>query len=241
MKRDTLYDQPRQAIPAFEFDQTVATVFDDMIRRSVPLYDEIIIREAQLIDALYPRGTRIYDLGCSTGNLGVGLCQTMGAEPFEMVAVDNAPSMLAIGAGKLVDADRMGRVTLVREDIRAVALENAGVVVLNFTLQFLPLGARDQLVRRIFNALVPGGILLLAEKTCHDDEDLHRIELAFHHRLKRENGYSELAVAQKREALEDVLIPEPADAHRQRIRSAGFRCFERWLKWFNFSAWLCRK
>ena len=241
MKRDTLYDEPRQTVAPFEFNRSVAAVFDDMIQRSVPLYAETIAREVQLIAKYYRRGTRIYDLGCSTGNLGVGLCQTMGAEPFEMIAVDNAIPMLKIAAGKLADVGAGGRVSLVKDDVGRIALKNASVVVLNYTLQVLPLNARDRLVARIFNALVPGGILLLAEKTNHDDDDLNRLWQDSHHRFKKENGYSELAVAQKREALEAVLIPENEAAHGRRISAAGFTCFDIWLKWFNFSAWICRK
>ncbi len=241
MKRDTLYDQPRQSVAPFEFNRSVAAVFDDMILRSVPLYAEILTREAQLIAKYYRRGTRIYDLGCSTGNLGVRLCQSMGADPFEMIAVDSAAPMLEICAGKLADAGAGGRVTLVQDDVGLVALENASVVVLNFTLQFLPPTSRDRLVSSIFDALVPGGILLLAEKTIHDDDDFNRLRQDCHHLFKKENGYSELAVAQKREALDAVLIPESEGAHGQRIRAAGFACFDTWMKWFNFSAWICRK
>ncbi|MDJ0808986.1 MAG: carboxy-S-adenosyl-L-methionine synthase CmoA [Desulfobacterales bacterium] len=241
MKRDTLYDEPRRTAAPFEFNRSVAAVFDDMIQRSVPLYAEILNREAQLIATHYQRGTRIYDLGCSTGNLGVYLCRNMGAQPFEMIAVDSAAPMLEICAGKLADAGAGGRVTLVHDDIGLVALENASVIVLNFTLQFLPLTSRDRLLARIFDALVPGGILLLAEKTIHADDDFNRLRQDCHHRFKQENGYSALAVAQKREALETVLIPESEDAHGQRISAAGFGCFDIWLKWFNFSAWIGRK
>ncbi len=106
---------------------------------------------------------------------------------------------------------------------------------------FLPLVDRDHLIARIHQALIPGGILLLAEKTRDDDGAFNRLAQEFHHRLKKENGYTEMAVAQKREALEEVLIPEAENAHHRRILAAGFRSFNLWLKWFNFSAWLCRK
>jgi tRNA (cmo5U34)-methyltransferase len=241
MKRDTLYDKALDPVPSFAFNQDVALVFDDMIRRSVPLYDEMIQRQSQIIAACYQQGTRIYDLGCSTGNLGVNLCQTMGAAPFEMIAVDNAPPMLALCARKCRQAAGGDRITPVCDDIARVDLDRPGVVVLNFTLQFLPLAARDRLIGRIFAALVPGGILLLAEKTVHTDAVLNRLQQDFHHRLKQENGYSALAVAQKREALDNVLLPDTTEAHARRLTAAGFRHFDVWLKWFNFSAWIARK
>jgi tRNA (cmo5U34)-methyltransferase len=127
------------------------------------------------------------------------------------------------------------------DDIARVDLARAGVVVLNFTLQFLPLAARDRLIGRIYAGLAPGGVLLLAEKTVHTDAAFNRLQQDFHHRLKQENGYSALAVAQKREALEKVLLPDTPEDHARRLNAAGFRHFDVWLKWFNFSAWIARK
>jgi tRNA (cmo5U34)-methyltransferase len=241
MKRDTLYDKALDPVPSFEFNQDVAVVFDDMISRSVPLYDEMIKRQSQIIATCYQSGTRIYDLGCSTGNLGVSLCRNMGATPFEMIAVDNAPTMLERCARKCRQVPGGDRITLVCDDIARVDLARAGVVVLNFTLQFLPLAARDRLIGRIYAGLAPGGVLLLAEKTVHTDGAFNRLQQDFHHRLKQENGYSALAVAQKREALEKVLLPDTPEDHARRLTAAGFRHFDVWLKWFNFSAWIARK
>jgi tRNA (cmo5U34)-methyltransferase len=228
-------------VPPFAFNRDVAAVFDDMIGRSVPLYDELIGRQAQIIAACYPPGTRIFDLGCSTGNLGVRLCEIMAEVPFEMTAVDNAPPMLDICATKCRKAPGGHRITLMCADIGRIDLSGAGVVVLNFTLQFLPPADRDRLMARIFTGLVSGGTLLLAEKVTHRDDEFEGLQQAFHQRLKRENGYSALAVAQKREALERVLVPDTLETHHRRLRAAGFRRYDIWLKWFNFCAWIARK
>jgi tRNA (cmo5U34)-methyltransferase len=238
---DTIYRTPRTAVSPFEFNAAVADVFDDMIHRSVPMYGEIICRQAQLVERYYRPGTRIYDLGCSTGNLAIAVCNRMPAGSFEMVAVDNAHPMLDILNKRLDDADRFDDISNICEDIRQVNMQQASVVVVNFTLQFIPLADREGLLKRIYEALIPGGMLLFSEKTMHPNPLISDLQIGFYHRLKRENGYSELEISQKREALENVLVPETEATHQDRLRRCGFSIIEVWLKWFNFCSWICIK
>ena len=241
MKRDTLYDNHRQPVPPFAFNDQVAAVFDDMIQRSIPLYGEIIQRQAELIPVFYQEGSRIYDLGCSTGNVGVAACETMGKTPFRMIAVDNSDAMLAIYDERRRALAAGDQIELVNDDITRMAIENASIVIINFTLQFLSPTDRDRLIERVYRSLRPGGLLLFSEKIVHADEEVGALQQDFYYRFKRENGYSDLAIAQKREALEKVLIPETVADHRQRVTAAGFKEPDIWLKWFNFCSWMCRK
>ena len=241
MNRDTIYSKPKTSVPPFEFNAAVANVFDDMIHRSVPMYGEIIRRQAQLVQTYYRPGTRVYDLGCSTGNLAMALCRQMPAGSFEMVAVDSSQPMLDIFRKRLKAAGRFDDITLMGKDIRQVNLDRAGVVVVNFTLQFIPPAARDGLLQRIYESLVPGGMLLFSEKTMHPNQELSDLQVDFHYRFKRENGYSELEISQKREALENVLVPETVEAHQDRLIRCGFSGIDVWLKWFNFCSWICTR
>jgi tRNA (cmo5U34)-methyltransferase len=241
MNKDEIYRNRRHPLTPFEFNAAVADVFDDMIHRSVPMYDEIIHRQAQIIEHAYQPGTRIYDLGCSTGNLAMALCDRMSAGAFEMVAVDDSQPMLSISKKRMDAVGRAGDVSLVRDDIRQVTMGRASVVVINFTLQFIPPADREDLIMRVDDALVPGGILLFSEKTVHADRSLSDLQVEFYHRFKRENGYSDMEISQKREALENVLIPETVDAHQDRLRRCGFGASDLWLKWFNFCSWICRR
>jgi len=241
MGRDTIYSTPRTSVPPFEFNAAVADVFDDMIHRSVPMYGEIIRRQAQLVERSYRPGTRVYDLGCSTGNLAMALCDRMPAGTFSMVAVDSSRPMLDIFKKRLNDAARLDDITRIGKDIREVNMERASVVVVNFTLQFIPPVDRDALLKRIYEALVPGGMLLFSEKTMHPNQKLSDLQVDFYYRFKRENGYSELEISQKREALENVLVPETVATHHDRLHRCGFSAIDVWLKWFNFCSWICTK
>lgn len=241
MKRDTIYDNQQQPVPPFAFNDQVAAVFDDMLQRSIPLYGEIIQRQAQLMPAFYQENSRIYDLGCSTGNLGLAACEVMGDTPFHMIAVDNSASMLAIYDERRRALPAGDQIELVNDDVTRMPIENASVVIINFTLQFLSLANRDRLIDRVYRGLRPGGVLLFSEKIVHADEDFCALQQDFYYRFKRENGYSDLAIAQKREALEKILIPETVGDHLKRVNSAGFKRLDIWLKWFNFCSWTCQK
>lgn len=241
MSRDDIYQQYRAPVPPFEFDAEVARVFNDMIHRSIPFYEEILRQQVRLIRQYYQPDSTVYDLGCSNGNLGLALCRAMGTTDFKMVAVDNSAPMLALFQERLADERGAERVALQNQDVRQVAMHNSSVVVLNFTLQFLALDERDALIQRIYNSLRPGGVLLFCEKITHDHQALADLQLAFYHTFKRENGYSDLEISQKREALEKVLIPESMTQHVARLNRAGFQSVEVWFKWFNFAAMLVLK
>lgn len=241
MGKDDIYSTPRTLVPPFEFNARVAGVFDDMIHRSVPMYAEIVRRQAQMVKQNYRPGTRVYDLGCSTGNLAMDLCRRMPAGAFEMVAVDSSQAMLDIFQKRLDAAGRSADITPLCDDIRQVDMQPAGAVVVNFTLQFIAPKDRDALLQRIYHTLLPGGMLLFSEKILHPNQKMSDLQVDFYHRFKRENGYSELEISQKREALENVLVPESIETHHARLRRCGFSGVDIWLKWFNFSSWVCLK
>jgi tRNA (cmo5U34)-methyltransferase len=154
--------------------------------------------------------------------------------------VDNAPAMLQALVKRITKEPAM-RICPLCMDIGDVPIRNASVVVINYTLQFFPLSIRDGLLAGIFEGMVPGGILLMAEKTDHAHPDMSRLQQDFYYRFKKENGYSELEISQKREALETVLVPETVAAHLARLRRIGFHPADLWFQWFNFAAFIARK
>jgi tRNA (cmo5U34)-methyltransferase len=241
MSRDDIYQHHRTPVPPFKFDDKVARVFDDMINRSIPFYREIIKRQVQLIEYYYQDGTTIYDLGCSNGNIGLLTGRTMGQIPFKMIAVDNSAPMLDVYRERLTSTPWIDRITLQCQNISQTIIENASVVVLNFTQQFLPPNDRDALTSKIYEGLTPGGVLLFSEKITHKNKNLSDLQQDFYYAFKRENGYSDLEISQKREALEKVLIPETMEKHLERLQQAGFNAMDVWQKWFNFAALIAIK
>ena len=239
--RDKLYadtlDEPGQ----FAFDDSVASVFPDMIKRSVPGYTTIIAMTGLLAGRYAPAGSKIYDLGCSLGASTLAMRQHIHHRDCEIIAIDNSPAMLQ-RCQNIIDTDTHELpVSLVCADIQDVAIENASVVVLNFTLQFIDRGLRDSVIQAIYDGLHPGGIMVLSEKVSFEDEHLDQLNIDLHHQFKRANGYSDLEIAQKRTALENVLLPETLNQHKQRIARAGFSSCDVWFQCFNFASLIALK
>jgi tRNA (cmo5U34)-methyltransferase len=241
MKKDKIFAAERETVSAFEFNEAVASVFSDMLERSVPNYVESISRQAQLAVDFYQENTRIYDLGCSHGNLGILMGKAFGNQKFSMVGVDSSRPMIDKYEQRLCGESFQERVSLVCDRAENVAMSNASVVVVNLTLQFLDTDLRDALVADVYKALVPGGILLLTEKVVSVHDRVSDLQLDYYKRFKRENGYSELEISQKREALEDVLVPETLEDHQDRLKRGGFKTMDVWLKWFNFASMIAVK
>lgn len=240
-KKDTVYARARKHIGDFVFDESVVDVFPDMIRRSVPGYATVISMTG-LLAARYARsGTTCYDLGCSLGATTLALGQGVAGTGCRIVAIDNAPAMIESCRAVLAEARLDASVVLRCADIRDVPIERASVVTLNYTLQFVPREERPALLRKIYDGLVPGGVLLLSEKIVFPDPHEQNLISGLHLDFKRANGYSELEISQKRTALENVLIPETLAAHKTRLKNAGFDEATVWFQCLNFASLLAVK
>ncbi len=241
MKKDRVFARKKDKITAFEFNEQVASVFDDMLVRSVPLYNESISRQSEICMDFYNNGTKIYDLGCSHGNLGMMICKKFGKRAFSMIGVDSSQPMIERYEKRLENSPWKDNVQLICELAENIEIINASVVILNLTIQFIAPSKRDNLIKKVYDGLVKGGILLLTEKIINAEKPIFEIQQKFYKKFKMENGYSELEISQKREALEDVLIPDTLEIHENRIKNAGFGFFDVWLKWFNFASFMAIK
>ncbi len=234
--QDKLYASPLDRIVDFSFDDQVVGVFADMINRSVPGYSTVI-RSLGTLAARYAQAdSRCYDLGCSLGAVTLSMLQQVRQPNCRFVAVDNSPAMIRRCREHLQVAGEPENVDLICGDIRSIAIRDASVVVMNFTLQFVPPEDRQLLLSRICEGLKPGGVLLLSEKIAFEDDHSHQQLIDWYHDFKRASGYSELEISQKRAALEKVMIPESLNVHRERLISAGFSRIEPWFQCFNFAS-----
>lgn len=239
--KDDIYATPIPKLASFRFDQTVVNVFPDMIKRSVPGYTTIISMIGDLAERYAQANSVCYDLGCSLGAATLAMRHRIRAAQCHIVAVDNSQAMIE-RARQVMQADS-GEVpvTLMCQDLQAVQIARASVVVLNFTLQFIAPAERTAILKQIYDGLLPGGVLILSEKVAFTDSPHQDLMIELHHNFKRTNGYSELEIAQKRTALENVLIPETLEAHRKRLKAAGFASSDVWFQCFNFASLIAIK
>lgn len=232
--RDTLYADELGNIAGFRFDDNVAAVFPDMIQRSVPGYSNIITMTGLIAARHAQDHSHCYDLGCSLGASTLAMATQLPNRSVQFIAVDNSQAMLDRCRQAVTSLPQSRDITLLCNNLQDVAISNASVVVLNFTLQFVPLAERDEVIRRIYDGLLPGGALVLSEKIRFDNPAMQQLTTDLHHAFKMANGYSELEVSQKRTALENILLPETLTEHEQRLQRAGFRDLGVWFQCFNF-------
>jgi len=231
MDEDKLFIDEKLGDEPFRFDDSVARVFPDMLRRSIPGYAASIEAIGSLAARYVRPGTNCYDLGCSLGAATLAMKQGIRVPDCRIVAVDNSAAMIERCREIVGDA---GIVDLRLADIRDIEIANASMVVMNYTLQFIGVDERDGMVRRIADGMNDGGLLVLSEKVVDENAHMEDLLVELHHEHKRRNDYSELEISRKRAALENVLVPETVARHRQRLSDAGFAHSAVWLRYFNF-------
>ncbi len=235
---DRLYAVPQDRVGNFVFDEAVARVFSDMIERSVPGYALMLQMLGLLAGEHLAQGGRCYDLGCSQGAASVTIARTPGCESLEIVAVDNAPAMVERLRQRLEQELPDARIHPLCADIRDTPIRDASLVVLNLTLQFIPREQRPGLLTRIREGMVPGGLLFLSEKLRFDDPGEQARMQGLLESFKRARGYSAMEIAQKRTALEQVLLPDTEGQHLARLSQAGFREVRTVLRCLNFASFV---
>ncbi len=237
MKQDTLFAKP-QPLVDFTFDDAVADVFPDMIRRSVPGYETVISLLGGLAKQYAQDDSNIYDLGCSLGAATLSMYSQTRSQArtrkLKYVCIDNSEAMVKRCQSRLARHMPEADLNVLCENIETTEIENASVVVINFTLQFLSTESRLALLKKVYQGLRPNGILILSEKIVFPDEQQNQLQIDWHHTFKRANGYSDMEVSQKRKALENVLIPDTFEQHLSRLKKAGFEQSYQWFQAFNF-------
>ena len=225
------------AVEAFRFDERVADVFADMIERSVPGYGLVLQLIGLLTEAHARPGTRLYDLGCSLGAATLQLRRHAPAN-CHVIGIDNSSAMVERCRSNINRDHSAASCEILEQDIRDVEIQNASLVVLNFTLQFLPDAERAAILDKIHQGLCKGGMLLLAEKIVFDDNERESLMTDLHRNFKKHQGYSDLEIAQKRAAIEKVLVPNTGEEHLRRMRQAGFATAVTCMQCLNFAAFL---
>jgi tRNA (cmo5U34)-methyltransferase len=233
-ERDEVFRQEQARVGDFKFNKEVAKVFDDMVGRSVPFYAEIQRMITEMAADFATPGSQVYDLGCSTGTTFLDLHPRVDPS-VRFVGIDNSEEMLAKCRQKLSSAGVDRPLDLHCMDLNTgIPIRNASLVMLILTLQFVRPLHRDRLIADIYRGLNENGCLILVEKVLGEDSIFNRLFINYYYEFKRRNGYSELEITQKREALENVLVPYKLLENREMLLRAGFRYVDVFFKWYNF-------
>lgn len=233
---DKLFAEQKGRIDDFSFGAQTAAVFDDMLNRSVPYYGEIQRMVGEMVADFATPNSAIYDLGCSTGNTFLALRDQLPREmPIHLVGLDSSQEMLEKARSKL--AEEMGgwNYELGTADLDGgVCINNASIVLMILTLQFIRPLHRESLLKDIYLGLNTNGCLILVEKILGDNSTFNRLFIKYYYEYKKREGYSEMEISQKREALENVLIPYRLEENKQLLSHVGFQQVDVFFKWYNF-------
>ncbi|HEX5002299.1 MAG TPA: carboxy-S-adenosyl-L-methionine synthase CmoA [Bacteroidia bacterium] len=240
-KKDKVFSEEKKAVDDFKFGENVVRVFDDMVSRSVPFYGEIqrMICE-QVADFAVPN-TNVYDLGCSTGTTLLGLDPLLPPE-VGFRGVDDSPEMISQCLENFKAAGFKRDYEVNYGDLNdGVTIENASVAIMCLTLQFVRPLFREDLVKSVFDQLDHNGCFILVEKVLGEDSMFNRHFIKYYYNMKRRHHYSEMEISQKREALENVLIPYRLSENIEMLKRCGFRSTEVFFKWYNFTGIIAMK
>lgn len=233
--KDRIFSEKRDLVHNFDFGAATANVFDDMLDRSVPFYQEIQRMIGELASDFSVPGTNIYDLGCSTCNTFLAI-ENCIAENVTCIGWDYSPEMIEKARQKLAARSFSRPVQLECKDLnKGIPIANASVVILNLTLQFVRPLLREKVIRSIAEGMNPGGCLILVEKVLTENSSINRLFIKHYYEMKKRNGYTEMEIAQKREALENILVPYHLDENRELLLSNGFTACDSFFRWYNFS------
>lgn len=226
----------------FTFDERVASVFDDMVSRSVPMYDETRSTALGLANHFVQENTNVYDLGCSTATLLIDFADLIDDPTVKLIGIDNAPAMIDQARAKLSNSEVRERIEFKIANLEDdVGLHNASVVFMNYTLQFIRPLEREGVLRRVFDGLNPNGCLILVEKVLGNDSLFNRLYIELYYAYKHRVGYSDKEIKQKREALENILVPYRIDENIELLNRCGFASTDIFFKWYNFAGFVAVK
>ncbi len=236
---DRLFSKINPLPGEFSFDENVARVFDDMISRSIPLYADVQRSIPVLADLLDHDPIQVVDLGCSTGTSLIHLARSLPGRNLQLTGIDNSSAMLKKCTEKIAAFGLERQIRTTQADVQDYPVTEASIVLMNYTLQFIAVEKRLDLLTRIHRSLKPAGFLLVSEKVMHAQPAMDDALVELYFEFKRRQGYSELEISRKRDALENVLVPLTIDENLNLLREAGFERTELLLKWFNFATFVC--
>ena len=225
----------------WEFDSSVTTVFDDMLRRSIPQYEVMRHAVTGLAMRYVKPNTDVLDLGCSLGEALAPLIDRFGAD-CRYLGVEVSGPMLEGARSRFKPLLDTGVVQILDLDLRTgFPKVSASVILSVLTIQFTPMEHRLRILEDVHSSLLPGGAFILVEKVIGATAPLDRNFVELYYDFKSSSGYTREEIERKRLSLEGVLVPVTAHWNEELLRTVGFRQIDCFWRWMNFAGWIAVK
>jgi tRNA (cmo5U34)-methyltransferase len=226
---------------SFRFGEEVATVFDDMASRCIPFYKDVIKLTSEVAHNFVPENGNIYDLGCSTGSTLIFLAKTLQEKKINLIGYDPSEAMIHKAREKAEVYTYSHDINFEINSCQQCSLKDADMIILNYTLQFINVEERDSVISKIYQALKPGAVLIMSEKIRQENQSAENFNTSIYESFKNSNGYSFLEIANKRQALENFLVPDSLSGNLDLLKRNGFANVEILFKWLNFTTFAAFK
>ncbi|QYW05031.1 hypothetical protein pEaSNUABM21_00017 [Erwinia phage pEa_SNUABM_21] len=244
----------------WEFNESVACVFDNMLQNSIPSYGRMRDLTYRLGRRFVTPGSAIVDLGASLGRAIEPFAKEFGKydyhhaadAPGEDYETGNHYSLYEVAPAmreRLVQNEVLNSVNAKLESESLVDTDtfmfdgqvHCSLILSVLTLQFTPIEHRQHILENVYNSLQPGGAFILVEKVLGDNNYLDKMLVGTYYQMKGGNGYSAESIATKRKSLEGVLVPVKAAWNEELLRKAGFGQVESFYRDLNFAGWIAIK
>lgn len=223
----------------WKFDKSVVPVFDEHVRKSVPMYDEIHSLVTDISSWFLNDNTNVYDIGTSTGKVVLSLATKYPDKEINYIGIDNSQEMIIKAKENL---SKYNNVTILNEDVtKEYVFENASLVTSILTIQFIQEKHRQDLINRIYKGLNKGSAFIMVEKVVGSNARFNEIWTELYHELKLKNGLSEQHVFAKSKAIRGVMKPYTVNENLEMLTNAGFRDTDIFFKWNNFVGFVAIK
>lgn len=207
----------------WEFNSEVASIFVKHARQHIPNYDEVIARTVQLCVTEFKKTDKIIDVGCATGET---LTRLHYAGFQNLVGVDSSEDMLTHA--------RKNPGEYILSNLFPVTTGPYSVVICNWTLHFIK--NKLSYLQNIYNSMLPGGMLILSDKTVNDG-----LELELYHDFKRRNGVTEQEIISKARSVQDIMFIDSPEWYFENLKAIGFSPVRIINAHYCFTTFLARK
>lgn len=228
----------------WKFDKDVTDVFPDMISRSIPGYGTMrdsVVRIANRFLSGEESNQYLLDLGCSRGDTIYEVLDSL-ASGIEVgcVGVDSSSDMI-LAAEQLFNG--WNNVSFVCGDITGIDITPGKYKVITsvLTAQFIPIDVRQDFFQNVHKGLSYDGVFIVVEKVLGETPTSQGLLVDIYHNFKKDNGYTDEQVEEKRKSLQGVLVPLRGSENEAMLKDAGFSNVQRFWQCLNFAGWMATK
>ena len=242
MNKKINYDRVDEAISAveggWEFTSEVAESFDTHVRKSIPLYDEVQQMTVDMSEWFVKDNSVVYDIGSSTGETIYHLMKKhRNKKNVRFIGIDKSRMMVKQAQRKVAAAN----IKFLHQDIMQTAFKESDLCISLFTMQFLTISERIQILQKMYECLNMGGAFIMAEKIQAEEGRFNDLWMELYWDFKKKQGLTDDQILHKARSLRGVLIPMTLTENIKLLKMAGFTNIDVFFKWYNFAGLLAIK